>query len=422
MKRLWLLLLASLLLGPVAGAQGRAEWVEEMTRIAGPVLENLAQGNLKANMPFESLSKDPLRKEVSYLEAFGRTVCGIAPWLELGPDETPEGRLRAKYIDLTVKAFQHAVDPDGPDRLVFDNRHTQPLVDAAFLAEGVLRAPTQIWGRLDARTRQNLVDAWKTSRSIRPYESNWLLFASIIEAALLEFTGDCQPDRLYDGVTRFRYKWYKGDAWYGDGEDYHLDYYNSLVIHPMLTEVLQVLDKHAWPEADFLPEQLRRHGRFAAELERLISPEGTFPVIGRSIAYRFGAFHALADAALLHILPEGIDPAQVRCALGSVIRRPPAGRRAGDLRRKRLAPRGLRRQPAPDGRRVHQHRQPLPVHGRFPPPRPPGIRSVLEPSRRRLDLQEGLERCRRGRGPRPVIPTVFPDRPPIAIKNKRKTI
>ena len=321
MKRLWLLLLASLLLGPGAGAQGRAEWVEEMTRIAGPVLENLAQGNLKANMPFESLSKDPLRKEVSYLEAFGRTVCGIAPWLELGPDETPEGRLRAKYIDLTIRAFQQAVDPDGPDRLVFDNRHTQPLVDAAFLAEGVLRAPTQIWGRLDARTRRNLVDAWKTSRSIRPYESNWLLFASIIEAALLEFTGDCQPDRLYDGVTRFRYKWYKGDAWYGDGEDYHLDYYNSLVIHPMLTEVLQVLDKHAWPEADFLPEQLRRHGRFAAELERLISPEGTFPVIGRSIAYRFGAFHALADAALLHILPEGIDPAQVRCALGNVIRR-----------------------------------------------------------------------------------------------------
>ena len=137
----------------------------------------------------------------------------------------------------------------------------------------------------------------------------------------MEFTGDCQPDRLYDGVTRFRYKWYKGDAWYGDGEDYHLDYYNSLVIHPMLTEVLQVLDKHAWPEADFLPEQLRRHGRFAAELERLISPEGTFPVIGRSIAYRFGAFHALADAAFLHILPEDIDPAQVRCALGSVIRR-----------------------------------------------------------------------------------------------------
>lgn len=319
MKRI--LVLSMLLLGLDAWAQSRECWVEEMTRIAEPVLENLANGTLKANMPFESLSEDPLRKEVSYLEAFGRTVCGIAPWLELGPDDTPEGRLRARYIDLTVKAFRQAVDPDSPDRLVFDDRHTQPLVDAAFLAEGVLRAPTQIWGRLDKGTRRNLVEAWKTSRSIRPYESNWLLFASIIEAALLEFTGEYRPDRLYDGVIRFRYRWYKGDGWYGDGEDFHLDYYNSLVIHPMLTEVLRVLDRHGLPEADFLPEQERRHGRFAAGLERMISPEGAYPVIGRSIAYRFGAFHALSDAALLHILPAEIDPAQVRCALYCVIRR-----------------------------------------------------------------------------------------------------
>lgn len=316
-----LLVLCMILVGLGAGAQERSVWVEEMTRIAGPVLENLAEGTLKANMPFESLSTDPLRKEVSYLEAFGRTVCGIAPWLELGPDDTPEGRLRARYIDMTVKALQQAVDPQSPDRLVFDNRHTQPLVDAAFLAEGVLRAPTQLWGRLDDRTRDNLVTAWKTSRQIRPYDSNWLLFASIIEAALLEFTGEYDADRLYTGVYRFRYRWYKGDAWYGDGEDFHLDYYNSLVIHPMLTEVLGVMDRHGLPGADFLPEQQRRHGRFAAELERMISPEGTYPVIGRSIAYRFGAFHALADAALLHLLPTDVDPAQVRSALGAVIRR-----------------------------------------------------------------------------------------------------
>ena len=79
------------LLSLAARAGDRDCWVETMTRIASPVLENLAAGTLKANMPFESLSSDPLRKEVSYLEAFGRTVCGIAPWLELGPDDTPEG-------------------------------------------------------------------------------------------------------------------------------------------------------------------------------------------------------------------------------------------------------------------------------------------------------------------------------------------
>ena len=309
------------LLAKPTGLDDRRQWVETMTKIAAPVLENLAAGTLKKNMPFESLSVEPLRKEVSYLEAVGRTICGIAPWLELGPDETEEGRLRAHYIDLVVKGLKNGVNPQSPDHLMFDNRHAQPLVDAAFLAEGILRAPTQIWGRLDKKTRERLVNEWKTSRGIKPYESNWLLFASIIEAALLEFTGECDMERMMYGVNRFRNDWYKGDGWYGDGADFHLDYYNSLVIHPMLTETLQVLEKHHLAGADFLPAQQQRHGRLAAQLERMISPEGTYPVTGRSITYRFGSLHALADAALMHILPANVSPAQVRCALTAVIQR-----------------------------------------------------------------------------------------------------
>jgi hypothetical protein len=309
------------LLAKPTGLDDRRQWVETMTKIAAPVLENLAAGTLKKNMPFESPSVEPLRKEVSYLEAVGRTICGIAPWLELGPDETEEGRLRAHYIDLVVKGLKNGVNPQSPDHLMFDNRHAQPLVDAAFLAEGILRAPTQIWGRLDKKTRERLVNEWKTSRGIKPYESNWLLFASIIEAALLEFTGECDMERMMYGVNRFRNDWYKGDGWYGDGADFHLDYYNSLVIHPMLTETLQVLEKHHLAGADFLPAQQQRHGRLAAQLERMISPEGTYPVTGRSITYRFGSLHALADAALMHILPANVSPAQVRCALTAVIQR-----------------------------------------------------------------------------------------------------
>lgn len=86
--------------------QVRGEWVDALTKIAYTVLANLAAGTLRENMPFESLSDDPDRRKVSYLEAVGRTVCGIAPWLELGPDDTPEGRLREEYIGLTLKGLQ----------------------------------------------------------------------------------------------------------------------------------------------------------------------------------------------------------------------------------------------------------------------------------------------------------------------------
>jgi len=82
------------------GIEDRAFWIETLTRIADPVLTNLSQNTLKKNMPYESLATD--RQKFSYLEAVGRLICGIAPWLELGPDNTDEGNLRAKYIALTV--------------------------------------------------------------------------------------------------------------------------------------------------------------------------------------------------------------------------------------------------------------------------------------------------------------------------------
>jgi hypothetical protein len=66
---------------------------------------------------------------------------------------------------------------------------------------------------------------------------------------------------------------------------------------------------------------LRRSRRYAEIQERLIAPDGTFPSIGRSITYRFGAFQTVGQMALMRQLPERMRPAQVRCALTAVIRR-----------------------------------------------------------------------------------------------------
>ena len=65
----------------------------------------------------------------------------------------------------------------------------------------------------------------------------------------------------------------------------------------------------------------RRMQRFAEIQERMIAPDGSYPLIGRSITYRLGAFQALSQAALCGILPEETSPASVRCALTAVIRR-----------------------------------------------------------------------------------------------------
>jgi hypothetical protein len=298
----------------------RAYWLGTLRRIADPVLTSVAEGRLKRAMPVErSPGGGADRDEVSHLEAVGRLLTGIAPWLELGADATPEGALRGRYADLARRGVANAVDPRSPDYLNF-TRGRQPLVDAAFLAHAVLRAPRALWERLDAPARRNLVAALVSTRAIQPYPSNWLLFSAMVEAALCA-VGEPWDRMRVDYALRQHQQWYKGDGVYGDGPTFHFDYYNSFVIQPMLVDVLRATAPATNEWRGMTNDVHARARRYAAIQERLISPEGTFPPVGRSLAYRFGAFHLLAQSALRRDLPEGVHPAQVRSALTAVIRR-----------------------------------------------------------------------------------------------------
>lgn len=302
----------------VAAAADRTIWVELLRRVADPVLNNLAAGTLKARMPVEQVAKGD-RRTLTHLEALGRLVAGLAPWIELAPDDSSEGRQRERYAELTRRAIARAVDPASPDFLNF-TRERQPLVDAAFLAQGVLRAPRALREALDPGTRRHLIAALESTRAIAPPFNNWLLFSATIEAALARL--DATWDRMrVDYALRQHDQWYVGDGAYGDGPAFHWDYYNSFVIQPMLLDVLDVVGGETAAWKDLSVRVQARARRYAAVLERLVAPDGTFPPLGRSLAYRCGAFQLLAQVALRRALPDGVSPAQVRGALGAVVRR-----------------------------------------------------------------------------------------------------
>ena len=300
----------------------REYWATLLTRIAEPVLFNLSKGQLKKLMPLEvapSYGK-PVEK-VTYLEAFGRTMAGVAPWLELGPDQTPEGKIRARIIKLAQVATAQAVNPAGADFMNFTGKHdAQPLVDGAFLAHAFIRAPKQLWEPLSDKVKQQVIAGFKSLRSIKPGYNNWLLFAAIIEAALLNFGEDWDPMRV-DLAVKKHQEWYKGDGMYGDGADFHFDYYNGFVIQPMLTDILQVLVAKGKAGKEEYQQAIVRMQRYGVIQERLISPEGTFPVVGRSMPYRNAAFQPLVQLALHEQLPKELPGAQVRCALTAVMKR-----------------------------------------------------------------------------------------------------
>lgn len=297
--------------------EDRIFWVETLQKIALPVLMNLKKDSLKKNMILESNSPEGVK--FAHLEAFARVFNGIAPWLELGTNETEEGRLREKYINLTIDAICVAVNPNKNDHIIF-TESKQSLVDMALFAQGLLRSKNQIWLNLPMDVQAKIIDEFKNTRNIAPFENYWLLFTSMIEASLLEFTGECDKERLVYAIHKFRDEWYIGDAIYSDGPEFTNNYYNSFFIHPMLNDILMVLRKYRLSEGEFLDVQLMRSSRLSAQLERQIAPDGTFPVVGKSICYRTGVFHILSQVALLKILPRNIEEAQVRSALTKVLR------------------------------------------------------------------------------------------------------
>lgn len=295
----------------------REYWVQTLDKMCYPVISTLSEGKLKEKMPIET--KIDRAHSVAYLEAFGRTFCGLSSWLELGPDQSPEGQLRAKYIEMTIKAIDNATNPQSPDFMNF-TANQQPLVDAAFFAHGLVRSKTQIWDKLSPTVQKQVVDCLKSTRAIRTPTNNWLLFSGIIEAFLLD--NDLGGDLMrIDYAVNKHMERFKGDGTYGDGDQFHWDYYNSFVIQPMLVDIVRILNKHKLASDATYTTVVNRMARYASVLERSISPEGTFPPMGRSLCYRIGVFQALGQIALMGKLEAGVAPSQVRCALTSVMKR-----------------------------------------------------------------------------------------------------
>lgn len=302
----------------------RDYWTSLAYSMAAPVLSNMAEGTLQKNMLVEvSPNWDGRDIKVTYMEAFGRLMAGIAPWLSLPDDDTPECTQRKQLRQWALASYRNAVDPDSPDCLLWSGQG-QALVDAAYVAESFLRAYDTLWAPLDDITKQRYIDAFKGLRKVDPPYTNWLLFSSTIESFLAKAGADCDEYRVNSAIRKVE-EWYTGDGWYADGPVFAFDYYSSYVFHPMYLETLQaMIDSGRYTRIHYkkhYDRALKRAQKFSIVLERLISPEGTFPVFGRSIPYRMAAMQPLALMAWHGRLPDGLTDGQVRAALTAVMHR-----------------------------------------------------------------------------------------------------
>ena len=316
------------------GASDRAYWAELAYTMAAPVLENMANGTLQKNMKLElSPTWDNRDKKVAYMECFGRLMAGIAPWLALPDDETPEGQKRRQLREWAIKAYTNAVDPESPDYLGWGSGG-QTLVDAAYVVESLFRGYKALWEPLSDVTKQRYFKELHGLRRYDPPYTNWLLFVGMEEAFLMYAGGQYDAFRIKIAMSKVE-EWYIGDGLYSDGPSFAFDYYNAFVIQPMYVECLQMVAAKQ-PNNTYL---IRSHGdnrngaqnrlkvvtermqKYGVILERFISPEGTFPVVGRSIPYRLAVLQPLAMLAWQKQLPKELTNGQVRAGITAVMKR-----------------------------------------------------------------------------------------------------
>ena len=221
-------------------AADRAYLVGILTKTARPVLENIA-----ADTFFEMLPKrewENNRRLAAYTEGLARTLAGISPWLALPEDSTAEGKLRAEFAELARNALITATNPKNKNYRHFTlnnglggGPNRQLLVETAYIAHALVRAQNVLWDPLTKEQRANVRALMDIAGKLEPIDnSNWLLFASMMEAARWELFGEMDRKRLEYGVNKFVGEFYLGDGTYGDGKHFRWDYYNSFVIHPML--------------------------------------------------------------------------------------------------------------------------------------------------------------------------------------------
>ncbi len=236
-------------------------------------------------------------------------------------DDTEEGALRRQLREWALASYRNAVDPESPDYLLWRGEG-QALVDAAYIAESFLRAYDTLWVPLDETTKQRYIESFKGLRVVDPPYTNWLLFSSTIESLLAKAGADADIYRVNSAIRKTE-EWYTGDGWYADGPDFAFDYYSSYVFHPMYLETLAAMrdsgKRTRINYGKYHSQALKRAQKYSIVLERFISPEGTFPVFGRSIPYRMATMQPLALMAWYDKLPAGLTPGQVRAALTAVM-------------------------------------------------------------------------------------------------------
>jgi hypothetical protein len=241
------------------------------------------------------------------LEGYARTFL-LAAFRVAGAD----GEVPATLVERYADGLSNGTDPGHRYAWPAAADRSQQIVEAASIALALHETRHWIFDRLGPVVRDRVV-AWLTGfTGKQTWQSNWVLFPTVIQQFLASVGAAHDPSEIEAGLERIE-RWYVGDGWYTDGAGRCFDYYAGWAMH--LYPLMWARMAGDRKRGDRYRERLRL---FLAQYQHMFARDGAPVHQGRSLCYRFASTAPLWLGALVDADP--LPPGRTRRIASGVLR------------------------------------------------------------------------------------------------------
>lgn len=292
----------------------RDHWVEQLTGLTAAFAIAAAASGSPAR---PRLPGAPTADQICGLEGFARMSVAWGAWLGLASNPSVlRGRDRdVDVLELMTRGLLDGSDPGQQWWWGEIGDRDQRIVEAAELATGLWLGRHRLVPALGTTGLNRLLDWLGRVEGRDVYPDNWILFPSFVatvQRGLGRIVPDASIDRGLDEMTAR----YRGDGWYADGPGHAFDQYTGWAVHWHML-LWAGVDGDRRPRLRALIE--RRARTYLAGIVPQFAADGSRPLYGRSLGYRFAAAapFALAELVGLDAVPPGLAR---RIASGTISR------------------------------------------------------------------------------------------------------
>lgn len=295
----------------------RVDWVRILARLTDGFVRAIPRGGSPARA---QLPGAPAGDPVPSIEGLARMSVAWAAWLHESSNPTSvehEGR-RHDVAALLATGLSDATDPRHPAWWGPIGDRDQRIVEAAEIATALWLGGDRLADAIRARdpaAPDRILDwlALVDGRDLWP--DNWVLFP-VLPALVRRSAGRPVDAAAIDAAIHWMDDHAAGDGWYRDGAGDALDLYTGWAIHWHLLWWATI-------DGDRRPARraaiVRRARAWLAGVAPLFAHDGSFPLFGRSLGYRFALAAPVAQAAFLGIDP--LEPGVARAIAGGALGR-----------------------------------------------------------------------------------------------------